>query len=86
MAHQRCRVVDLPGGRRADLVVDRHDEGEGVGVVLDDEDRPRRFIAAVGENPRVAIDRVRRVRPGAIETPVQEAHVLACVATPRPGR
>jgi len=26
---QRRRVVDLPGGRRADLGVDRHDEGEG---------------------------------------------------------
>jgi hypothetical protein len=43
---QRRRVVDLPGGRRADLVVDRHDEGEGLAVVLDDEDRPRRFIEA----------------------------------------
>jgi hypothetical protein len=46
---QRRRVVDLPGGRRADLVVDRHDEGEGLGVVLDDEDRPRRLIEALDD-------------------------------------
>jgi len=25
---QRCRVVDLPGSRRAHLVVDRDDEGQ----------------------------------------------------------
>ncbi len=34
---QHRRVVDLPGGRRPDLVVDRHDEAQGVGMVLDDE-------------------------------------------------
>ena len=44
-----------------------------------------RLLVELGENPRVALDRVRRVRPGAIETPAQAAHVLACVATPRPG-
>jgi protein-tyrosine phosphatase len=45
-----------------------------------------RLLVELGENPRVTIDRVRRVRPGASETPVQEAHVLACVTTSRPGR
>jgi rhodanese/phosphatase family protein len=43
-----------------------------------------RLLVELGENPRVAVDRVRRARGGAIETPVQEAHVLACVALPRP--
>jgi ADP-ribosyl-[dinitrogen reductase] hydrolase len=44
-----------------------------------------RLLVELGENPRVAIDRVRRARHGAIETPAQEAHVLSCVAIPRPG-
>ena len=46
---QRRRIVDLPGGRGADLVIDRHDEAQGVGMVLDDEDRPRRFVEAVDD-------------------------------------
>jgi len=33
---------------------------------------------ALGEEPRAAIERVRRARPGAIETAAQEAYVLAC--------
>src|SRR5205823_12315318 len=40
---QRRRVIDLPGGRCPDLIIDRHDEAQGLGMVLDDEDRPRRF-------------------------------------------
>jgi len=41
---QRRRVIDLPDGRGPDLVIDRDDEAQGVGMVLDDEDRPRRFV------------------------------------------
>ena len=37
----------MPGRWCAELVVDRDNEGEGLGVVLDDEDRPRRFIEAL---------------------------------------
>jgi hypothetical protein len=50
---QRRRVVDLPGGRRVDLGVDRHDEGEGLGVILDDEDRPRRLIETLDDAVQV---------------------------------
>jgi protein-tyrosine phosphatase len=32
----------------------------------------------LGEQPEAAIDRVRRARPGAIETEIQERHVLQC--------
>src|SRR2546428_7122689 len=46
---QRRRVIDLPGGRRPDLVIDRHDEAQGFGMVLDDEDRPRRFVEALDD-------------------------------------
>ncbi len=46
---QRRRVVELPGGRRPDLVIDRHDEAQGFGMVLDDEDRPRRFVEALDD-------------------------------------
>ena len=31
---QGRRVIDLPGGRGPDLVIDRHDEAQGVGMVL----------------------------------------------------
>jgi DNA helicase-2/ATP-dependent DNA helicase PcrA len=41
---QRRRVVGLPSGSRAHLIVDRNDKGERVGVVLDDEHRPCRFV------------------------------------------
>jgi ADP-ribosyl-[dinitrogen reductase] hydrolase len=34
------------------------------------------LLTMMGEDPRRAIERVRAVRPGAIETPEQEAHVL----------
>src|SRR2546426_4249282 len=37
---QRRRVVELPGGRRPDVVIDRHDKAQRFGMVLDDEDRP----------------------------------------------
>src|SRR2546425_4056084 len=50
---QRRRVVELPGRRSADLVVDRDNEGEGLGVVLYDEDRPRRFIEALDDAVKV---------------------------------
>jgi hypothetical protein len=50
---KRSRVVGLPGGRHVDLGVDRHDEGEGLGVILDDEDRPRRFIEAGDDTVQV---------------------------------
>ena len=53
MGQRMNRVVDLPGGRCADLVVDRHDEGEGLGVILDDEDRPRRLIEALDDAAQV---------------------------------
>ena len=46
---QRRRVVELPGGRRPDLVIDRHDKAQGVGMVLDDEDRPCRFVEALDD-------------------------------------
>jgi len=32
---QRRRVIELPGGRGPDLVIDRHDEAQGVGMVLE---------------------------------------------------
>lgn len=35
-----------------------------------------RLVTIIGEDPRRAIERVRAVRPGAIETPAQEAYVL----------
>lgn len=35
-----------------------------------------KLITIMGEDPRAAIERVRAVRPGAIETPEQEAYVL----------
>ncbi|MGU3408073.1 cyclin-dependent kinase inhibitor 3 family protein [Methylobacterium brachiatum] len=34
------------------------------------------LLVMMGENPRRAIERVRAIRPGAIETPAQEAYVL----------
>lgn len=34
------------------------------------------LLVMMGEDPKRAIDRVRAVRPGAIETPAQEAYVL----------
>ena len=34
------------------------------------------LLVMTGEDPRRAIERVRAVRPGAIETPAQEAYVL----------
>jgi ADP-ribosyl-[dinitrogen reductase] hydrolase len=37
-----------------------------------------RLLVELGEEPRTAIERVRRARPGAIETGGQERHVLAC--------
>ncbi len=83
---QRRRVVDLPGGRRPDLVVDRHDEGEGLGVILDDEDRPRRLIEALDDaaqvdEGRLALhgrpqpDVVAMVRIGAVIAVAEEAAV-----------
>ena len=48
---QRRRVIDLPGGRGPDLVIDRHDEAQGFGMVLDDEDRPGRFVEALDDAP-----------------------------------
>src|SRR6267143_6906115 len=44
---QRRRVIDLPDGRGPDLVIDRDDEAQGFGMVLDDEDRPCGFIEAL---------------------------------------
>src|SRR5437667_11231153 len=44
---QRRRVVELPRGRGPDLVIDRDDEAQGFGMVLDDEDWPRGFIEAL---------------------------------------
>ena len=35
------------------------------------------LLVQLGEDPRVAIDRIRRARPGAIETIEQERYVLA---------
>ncbi|MFC6025887.1 cyclin-dependent kinase inhibitor 3 family protein [Methylobacterium mesophilicum] len=35
------------------------------------------LLVTMGEDPRRAIERVRAVRPGAIETPAQEAYVLS---------
>lgn len=35
------------------------------------------LLVLMGENPRRAIERVRAVRPGAIETQAQEAYVLS---------
>src|SRR5881409_1843207 len=46
---QRRRVVELPGGRRPDLVIDRHDEAQSFGMVLDYEDRPGRFLEALDD-------------------------------------
>ena len=46
---QRRRVVELPDSRRPDLVIDRHDEAQGVGMALDDEDGPRRFVEALDD-------------------------------------
>ena len=37
-----------------------------------------RLLVELGENPHVAIDRVRGARPGTIETSAQERYVLAC--------
>jgi ADP-ribosyl-[dinitrogen reductase] hydrolase len=34
------------------------------------------LLVTMGEDPRRAIQRVRAIRPGAIETPEQEAYVL----------
>lgn len=42
-----------------------------------------RILVELGEDPATAIERVRAVRPGAIETSEQEAWVLACNALPR---
>src|SRR5437870_2102586 len=50
---QRRRVVELPGGRRPDLVIDRHDKAEGFGMVLDDEDRPGRFVEALDDTVEI---------------------------------
>ncbi len=46
---QRRWVIELPGGRGPDLVIDRDDEAQGVGMVLGDEDRPRRFVEALDD-------------------------------------
>lgn len=35
-----------------------------------------KLVTIMGEDPRRAIERIRTVRPGAIETPAQEAYVL----------
>ena len=43
---QHGRIVELPGGRRPDLVIDRHDKAQRFGMVLNDEDWPRRFVEA----------------------------------------
>jgi len=37
-----------------------------------------RLLVELGEEPRLAMQRVRAARPGAIETAAQEAYVLAC--------
>ena len=37
-----------------------------------------RLLVELGEDPRVAIERIRRARSGAIETIEQERYVLAC--------
>lgn len=39
-----------------------------------------KLVTIVGEDPRRAIERVRAIRPGAIETPEQEAYVLRQVS------
>jgi hypothetical protein len=46
---QRRRVIDLPGGRGPDLIIDRHDEAQGVGMILDDKDRPGGFVEALDD-------------------------------------
>ena len=46
---QRRRIVELPGGRRSDLVIDRHDKAQGFGMVLDDEHWPRGFVEALDD-------------------------------------
>src|SRR5262249_33255818 len=43
---QSRRVVHLPDRWAADLIVDGHDEGEGLGMIIDDEDGPRRLVQA----------------------------------------
>src|SRR5262245_5865217 len=43
---QRRRVIDLPGSQGRDLVVDRHDEGQILRVVVNDEYRPGRLVEA----------------------------------------
>jgi ADP-ribosyl-[dinitrogen reductase] hydrolase len=42
-----------------------------------------RLLVELGENPRVAMERVRGARPGAIETSAQERYVLALRLGPR---
>ena len=39
-----------------------------------------RLLVELGEEPRLAMQRVRAARPGAIENAAQEAYVLACRA------
>lgn len=43
-----------------------------------------RLLIELGVPPQEAVMRVRNVRPGAIETPEQEAHVLGLKAVPEP--
>src|SRR5437773_6089155 len=50
---RRGRVIELPGGWCLDLVVDRHDEGEGLGMVLDAEHRPRRLVEALDDTVKI---------------------------------
>src|SRR5213593_2142158 len=69
---QRRRVVELPGGWRPDLVIDRHDETQGFGMVLDDEDRPRCFVEALDD--AVEIDERSLLLHGRPQT-----HVVAMI-------
>src|SRR6266403_926246 len=50
---ERRRVIHLPRSRRPDLVIDGYDEGEILGMVLDDEHRPRRFVEALDDTVKV---------------------------------
>ncbi|MCX7286391.1 MAG: ADP-ribosylglycohydrolase family protein [Rhodobacterales bacterium] len=43
-----------------------------------------RLLVELGVDPAEAVETVRKVRPGAIETEAQKAHVLACHAIPEP--
>jgi hypothetical protein len=49
-----CRIVELRSSWSGHLVVNGHDKCEGFGVILDDEDRPGRFVET--PNDAVQID------------------------------